>query len=214
MSRIKVWDIPTRMFHWLLVLTFSGAYATSFSPTLMVWHACFGVAILSLIIFRIYWGFKGTQYARFKTFLFSRAAISKYVKALMGHKKMHLHTAGHNPVGSLGIFTLLFLCIVIPVTGLVEYFGFGHKYNIVIHEYGTYVILACIAIHIFGALSSSIIHHENLVASMITGYKRKRNRKQSPITNDHKKTGIVLLIAVVASAVACYFFITLYWITV
>ena len=70
-QRILVWDIPTRVFHWLLALSFAGAYLTAESERYRDIHVVLGYTLLGLIGFRLLWGFFGTRYAQFRSFLFS-----------------------------------------------------------------------------------------------------------------------------------------------
>ena len=92
---ILVWDLPTRMFHWLLVLSFGGAFLTAESERYRDVHVMLGYTLLGLIAFRLLWGFFGSRYARFRTFLFRPREIVAYVSALVKGKAAHY--VGHNP---------------------------------------------------------------------------------------------------------------------
>src|SRR5574340_421185 len=109
MQRILVWDVPTRVFHWLLVLTFAGAFLTAESERNRDSHVVLGYTLLGLIAFRLLWGFFGTRYARFRSFLFKPGEIAAYVRSLF--KGRPAHYVGHNPAGSLAIWLLLGLGI-------------------------------------------------------------------------------------------------------
>ena len=99
MARIKIWDLPTRLFHWLLVALIAGAFITE-NLGVMEWHGRVGLAILGLIVFRIIWGFVGSTYARFCTFIRGPQAIKAYLKG-------EWHGLGHNPLGALSVLGIL-----------------------------------------------------------------------------------------------------------
>lgn len=103
--KILVWDLPTRWFHWLLALSFAGAWFTSESERYSDLHVMLGYTLLGLIAFRLVWGAVGTQHARFADFAFSPAKVVQYVKSLLSGKPEHY--LGHNPAGAVAIFLLL-----------------------------------------------------------------------------------------------------------
>jgi len=211
---IKVWNIAIRVFHWTLVGFFTLAFISSENfPNL---HPIFGYSILALVIFRIFYGFVGTRYARFSDFLYAPAEIADYLKGLfIGRPK---HYIGHNPAGGLMIVVLLLCLLSLTLTGLkadgVKGHGplAGYETSFVsrafadsdekgesgnhkrrsrsgkdysaaeehekeefweeVHETMAYFSLFLVSIHIAGALTSSILHRENLIKAMITGRKR------------------------------------------
>ena len=99
MARIKIWDLPTRLFHWLLVLSVAGAFITE-SLDEMEWHGRVGLFVLGLLVFRLIWGFVGSTYARFTQFIRGPQSIRAYLK---GEWK----GLGHNPIGALSVLALL-----------------------------------------------------------------------------------------------------------
>src|SRR3989304_353344 len=114
--RILVWDVPTRMFHWLLVLSFTVAFLTAESERNRDIHVAFGYILLGLLAFRLLWGFIGTHYARFGSFLFGPGEVVAYVKSLL--KRNPAPHVGHNPAGCVAIWLLLILGFVSAVSGV------------------------------------------------------------------------------------------------
>src|SRR5512135_2268924 len=114
-QRILVWDIPTRVFHWLLVVSFAGAFLTAESERYRDIHVLSGYTLLGLIAFRLLWGFIGSRYAQFRSFLFTPREVAVYLRSLL--KAAPAHYVGHNPAGSVAVFALLALGIVSAFSG-------------------------------------------------------------------------------------------------
>ncbi len=161
--------MPTRVFHWLLVLSFAGAFLTAESERYRDIHVVLGYTLLGLIAFRLLWGFFGTRYARFRSFLFKPGEIVAYVLSLFKGKPAHY--VGHNPAGSVAIWLLLALGIASGVTGVMVFQDIGGDAVEELHEFASNAMLAVVVLHIAGVLVSSVMHRENLVRSMITGFK-------------------------------------------
>ena len=176
---IRVWDLPIRVFHWLLVLCIIGSIiSVNLGGNAIEWHAYFGYSILTLLVFRIIWGFIGSKHARFVSFLPNKKAILDY---LQGSAPRVL---GHNPVGALSVFALLFALIVQVTTGLfvddeIAFQGPLAKYvssSVVsflseIHEGNQAVIYTLITIHIAAIWYYKKFKGENLIKPMISGDK-------------------------------------------
>ena len=116
MKRILVWDLPTRLFHWLLVTCFAGAWVTSTSDRWLSIHIFLGYLMVGLIVFRLVWGFAGGHYARFASFVRSPMAALRYLQDLMA--KRDAAYLGHNPAASLAIIAMLALGVAVAVTGV------------------------------------------------------------------------------------------------
>lgn len=168
-TRVLVWDIPTRLFHWLFASSFAGAFLTAESETTRDLHVLLGYVALGSIGFRLLWGFAGTRYARFRAFAFGPAQVVAYLKSLLrGSPQHHL---GHNPAGSWAIYGLLLLGLVSSLSGYATYNQVGGDLSEALHEHLSNAMLALVVLHIAGVLVSSLLHRENLVRSMIDGYK-------------------------------------------
>lgn len=168
-ARILVWDLPTRVFHWLLALSFAGAFLTAESERLRDVHVTLGYTMLGLIAFRLLWGLVGTRYARFTSFAYRPRQVMSYIKSLLTRSPQHY--LGHNPAGSWAIYALLGLSALAGATGYATYNDIGGHAMEEVHEAMANGLLGLVMVHIAGVLASSLFHGENLVRSMITGYK-------------------------------------------
>jgi cytochrome b len=192
-NRILVWDVPTRVFHWLLVLSFTVAFLTAESERNRDIHVVFGYILLGLLAFRLLWGFIGTHYARFGSFLFGPGEVVAYLKSLVERKPAHY--VGHNPAGSVAIWLLLILGLASGVSGVLVYEEIGGDVLEEIHDVVSYAMLAVVAVHISGVVVSSLMHRENLVLSMITGL--KSDGQNEGIKRSYAWLGVIMLVAVV-----------------
>ena len=168
--RILVWDLPVRLFHWLLALSFAGAFLTAESERVRDLHVAFGYTFMALLAFRLVWGLIGTRHARFASFAYGPKAVLAYVRSLP--TRTPLHFVGHNPAGSWAIFAMLALGIAIGVSGYVLYEDAGGRWTESLHEGAANAMLALVVVHVAAVLVSSLLHRENLVAAMVTGRKR------------------------------------------
>lgn len=191
--RILIWDAPTRVFHWLQVISFAGAYLTSESERNRDIHMAFGYILLGLIAFRLLWGFSGTRYARFSSFLFKPGEIIAYLLSLFKGKPGHY--LGHNPAGSVSVWLLLALGLFLCVTGVLALQDDAGDAVVEMHGIATNVVLAVILLHIIGVLVSSVLHHENLVRSMITGFKSAET--EEGIRRSYNWLGAMMLVVAV-----------------
>ena len=191
--RILVWDMPTRVFHWLQALSFGAAYLTAFSERLRNYHVALGYTLLGLLVFRLLWGFIGTRYARFRSFLFNPREIVVYLFALVKGKP--LHYPGHNPAGSMSVWMLLGLGIFICVTGVLALQDDASDVVGDLHGLATNIMLGVIVLHLIGVLISSILHRENLLRSMFTGFKSVES--DQGIQHTYNWLGVLMVVAVV-----------------
>ncbi|CAM2161648.1 Cytochrome b561 bacterial/Ni-hydrogenase domain-containing protein [Paraburkholderia sacchari] len=170
--RILVWDAPVRVFHWLMVASFAGAWLTAESERWRLLHATLGYTMVGLVAFRIVWGLMGTRYARFSTFVRSPAAVIRYIASLLkGRPERHV---GHNPAGAIAIIAMLLMTWAVGVTGWAAYNSTGGEWLGELHGGFANAMLALIAIHVVAVLASSLLHRENLIGAMVTGYKSGR----------------------------------------
>jgi|PlaIllAssembly_1097288.scaffolds.fasta_scaffold44792_4 cytochrome b len=192
-SRILVWDLPLRLFHWLLAASFAGAFLTAESERWRDIHAMLGYTMLALVAFRIAWGFVGPRYARFATFTFGPSRIVSYLRSLANGAPHHY--TGHNPAGSWAIFALLGCAIVAGGTGLALYNDIGGRWMEHLHEFAANAMLAVVAVHLVGVAAGSLLHRENLVRAMVTG--RKSGAAGDAIGGPRRVVALLLVAAVV-----------------
>lgn len=167
--RILVWDIPTRLFHWMLVASFIIAYLTSESERWQLWHVMAGYTFGALLLFRLVWGVVGTRYARFADFIYGPKQVMHYMGTLLTRHPQHY--VGHNPAGAWAILAMLGLGVLTVLTGWASFNDYGDWIS-ELHEGIVNVLLLVIAIHIGGVVVSSFLHHENLARSMVNGFKQ------------------------------------------
>jgi cytochrome b len=167
---ILVWDLPVRVFHWLLVISFAGAWLTSESETQQMIHYAFGYSACALVLFRIIWGIVGTRYARFTQFIKGPAETIGHIKSLFtGNQHPGL---GHNPAGALAMVSLMFLILLTCVTG---YWIIKEVLDDVmgeVHEATASLALVVVVIHVAAAIFMSFLHKENLIRPIVTGKKQ------------------------------------------
>jgi len=168
-SRILVWDLPLRVFHWLLALSFAGAFLTAELERARGVHLALGYTFLGLLAFRLVWGFVGSRHARFRSLAHGPAAVAGYLRSLLAWRPIHY--AGHNPAGSWAILAILALGLAVAASGYavqLEAFGDGLEE---LHEGLSYALLSLVVLHVAGVVVGSLAHRENLVTAMVTGYK-------------------------------------------
>lgn len=180
--QVYVWDPFVRLFHWTVVAAFTVAYLLTEENVLQV-HVWAGYVVGVLVVARVIWGFIGPEHARFADFVFTPAETLRYVRDLVLFRaERHL---GHSPGGGAMVVLLLLMLAATVVTGLVVYGGdqqagplagmftkeFGESFEEV-HELIANITLALILAHIAAVILASFVFRENLVRSMVTGYKR------------------------------------------
>ena len=169
-QNILVWDVPTRVFHWLLVLCFAGAWLTSESERLQMIHYAFGYSACALVLFRLVWGLIGTKYARFSQFIKAPSEIIGHLKGLLSG---HEHSSpGHNPVGGLVMLGLMLAILVIGLTGYFSIKEFLGNLMSEAHEAIASLTLGLVIIHVVAAIVMSLLQKENLVKAMVDGRKK------------------------------------------
>ncbi|MGH7067587.1 MAG: cytochrome b/b6 domain-containing protein [Acetobacteraceae bacterium] len=195
---ILVWDLPTRLFKWLLVLSVAIAFlASSMHPRglLFVTHIAAGYAVVLLLLFRLAWGFAGGSEARFSAFIRGPAAVREHAEALL--RLQPEETSGHNPLGGWVILLMLATLGLIVVTGLLTEGVTGGAgvlsallpSNLIgpigwLHGTLGFAIIWLAGFHVAGVLVESLLLRENLIRAMITGRKRVR----SPALTDARPT--------------------------
>jgi cytochrome b len=180
---IPVWDLPSRLFHWLLVILVAVSFTTgTIGGNAMQYHEWSGFAILILLVFRITWGFVGSRTARFSDFVKGPAAVWRYANALVrGDSKSYL---GHNPLGGWSVLAMLLALLLQAATGLFandDIITTGPLYLWVskpasdwltgVHRLNRYLVIVLAATHVVAVLFYLLVKHENLIKPMITGVK-------------------------------------------
>ena len=168
-TKIKVWDAPVRVFHWLLVLSFAGAYLSAESERWRLLHVTLGYTLGGLVAFRLVWGLVGTRYARFANFVRGPQAVLTYLRSL--RKGQPQHHLGHNPAGAVAIVLLLLASVAVVGSGWAIYNDVGGEWLSELHDIAANSMLLVVAIHIAGVLVASRLHRENLARAMVTGQK-------------------------------------------
>lgn len=185
-AHLHVWDLPTRVFHWLLVASFIVAYVSNWAGvSYFTWHLWSGYFVVILVGFRILWGIFGTHHAQFVNFVRHPLESLRYAKHLAANKAKSY--PGHNPLGALMVLLLLTVMLVQAVTGLFandEIFNVGPLYGYIdnelslkltgIHKELFYWILAAVGVHVAAVLFYVLVKRENLIKAMVTGKKPRR----------------------------------------
>jgi cytochrome b len=175
--QLRIWDLPTRLFHWLLAVSITGALVTiNLGGGWMEWHVRFGIASFVLLLFRLVWGIIGPRYARFSQFLTSPAKTIAYLRE--SHGARH---AGHNPLGAWSVLAMLLLFIFQSATGLFtndDVMTQGPLAQFVnndtvalftrMHRFSEYLLYAIIALHL-AAIAFYTLRGEKLVQPMVSG---------------------------------------------
>jgi cytochrome b len=179
----QVWDLPVRVFHWMLVIAFIGAFVTNrLGVAYFEYHVWCGYAVLVLVVFRILWGIVGTRHALFRNFVRGPIETARYALALL--RGRHPHYPGHNPLGALMVVTLLLALAIQAASGLFgndEIFNVGPLYGYVskelslqltsLHRQLFWWIAAAAGLHILAVIAHHVFRREKLVQAMITGRK-------------------------------------------
>ena len=208
LERIKLWDLPTRLFHWLLVILVAAAVITAkIGGNAMDWHGRIGVSILGLLAFRLVWGFVGSYHARFSSFWPKPASVRAYLRG-------NWRGIGHNPLGAFSVLALLALIGLQVATGLFsnDDIAFnGPLFNLVskelsdtltgIHKLSINILLALIALHLGAIGFYTLVKKEHLLKPMITGWKDLESTQESK-ANAVKGNGVVALVIALLIALA------------
>jgi cytochrome b len=216
-ERRLVWDLPLRLFHWLLVLSLGALWATGEAGFDWIeYHMWIGYWTLGLIVFRVIWGFVGPRHARFSSFLAGPAAIWRYAKGLAAGTM--IQTAGHNPLGGISVIVMLVLVSVQIGTGLftTDDILWTGPYNgavspatadklSALHAYNFNIILVAVSLHILAIAFYFLVKKQNLVGAMFHG---KKPAAHVPEHEAITKSEIVkALIVVLVSAGLVYWLI-------
>ena len=205
-KRIRLWDLPTRLFHWLLALCVAAALISGqVAGNLIEWHGKIGLFIIGLIVFRLAWGVFGSTYARFAQFFPTPAKVKAYLRG-------EWRGVGHNPLGAFSVFGLLGLLALQSASGL---FGndditfYGPLFDLVskdlsnkltsLHHLASNLIYLLIALHLAAIAFYGHVKKEKLIKPMISGWKETEHGESA------KGGGLVaFILALVIAGAAVY----------
>lgn len=201
-NKIRVWDLPTRLFHWGLVACIVGLAVTGYTGgAAMAWHARLGYAILTLLLFRLVWGFVGGHWSRFSSFIYAPGSVVNYLRG-RAHPD---HLIGHNPLGAGSVFAMLAVLLAQVATGLVgdDEISFTGPLNRFVQSgqglaatwyhkrVGQWLIVALVLLHIAAVLYYLMRKKDNLIKAMIDGNKTADGT--APASRDTATTRLLAL---------------------
>jgi cytochrome b len=208
-SATTVWDLPTRFFHWALVaLILLQFLSGEFGLIPMEWHYWLGYATLALVVFRVLWGFFGSQTSRFVSFVRGPGAVLRYVRETAAGR--HVERVGHNPLGGWSVLLMLASVLVQSVSGLFasddimetgplagRVSDAAVEWMTRVHHLNRWLLVLLIGLHVTAVLMHWVIRRDNLVAAMLHGRGRADGRVAlAPLGR------ALLLLAVSVAAVA------------
>jgi cytochrome b len=199
-QKILVWDWPTRVGHWALVVSFAVAYASAESESWRLVHVVSGLMVGGIVAFRVFWGVVGTRHARFSNFVTRPKQVVQYLKRLLGGEPQHF--TGHNPAGGLAILLMLTLCAASVASGWAIYNTVGPQWLDKLHDVAANFTVIMVLIHLLGVFVGSYTYRENLVKAMVTG--RKLGAANEGISSARASAVIILVACVLA--VVWYFY--------
>jgi cytochrome b len=177
-----IWDLPLRLFHWLLALSMVASYVTAkLGFDWMQWHFYLGYWTIGLLVFRILWGILGPRHARFSSFIRNPSAIWLYLKGMLNPNSAR--TIGHNPVGGLMVLLMLLLVAIQAGTGLftTDAVVWAGPYNpsvsestagflSTVHDWNFNFIIGAVVLHIGAIVFYALYKKQNLVVPMLHGH--------------------------------------------
>jgi cytochrome b len=215
---VRIWDLPTRLFHWALALAVVAAIVSAkIGGNAMVWHFRFGYAVLALLAFRLVWGFVGGHWSRFATFVPTPGRLVRYLRGTPQPGE-HLD-AGHSPLGALSVFALLAVLAAQVATGLVaddEIANVGPLNRLVAVEtglaatayhktFGQWALIALVVLHV-AAIVAYRLRGRDLVAPMWHG--DKTLAPQTPASADTPATRLFAAVLIAGCAVVVRWLVT------
>jgi cytochrome b len=212
---VRIWDLPTRLFHWLLMLSVAGLITTGeLAGEAMFLHFWFGYAVLTLVLFRLVWGVVGGHWSRFVNFIPKPAELKAYLLAIR-HKQSTLH-AGHNPLGALSIVLMLLLLFAQVFTGFMSddeiatagpwvalvpnsWVALATQYH---GDFGKIFLIVLIVVHVATVLYYKRVKNSDLITPMLNG--NKELPSDTPQSRDTVTSRLFALGVLLASAYVVY----------
>jgi cytochrome b len=213
MHTIRVWDLPTRLFHWLLAGCVIGLVVTgSIGGNWMNWHLRLGYAVLTLLLFRLVWGFIGGHWSRFASFVYAPSSLVAHLRG-QAHPE---HRVGHSPLGALSVFALLLILAAQVGTGLMsddEIAFFGPLVRFVSGDtvsmatsyhknVGKFIVIGLVALHLLAILFYKLVKKQGLVRPMVVGDKQLTAQVRSARDNTGTRLLALVVLALCGAAVA------------
>jgi cytochrome b len=183
LRRVRVWDLPTRVFHWALVALVVFSFVTAkIGGNALTYHMWSGYTILTLILFRLVWGFVGGRESRFASFVRGPTTVFQYAAGLLG--KGSERYLGHNPLGGWSVVAMLTALALQASTGLfandeiategplAQYVSLATSLFLTrIHRLNQWVLVALVSLHVLAVLFYLFAKRDNLIGPMIHGHK-------------------------------------------
>ncbi len=214
-KRIRLWDLPTRLFHWLLAASVVAAVVSAqVGGNMMDWHGRFGLFIVGLLTFRLVWGVMGSTYARFLQFVPTPAKVKAYLRG-------EWHGVGHNPLGAFSVFGLLALLGFQSISGLFsnDDIAFtGPLFDLIskdrsnlltgLHQLASNLIYVLVALHLAAIVFYARVKKDNLVKPMLTGWK---DLEAGDPAQSATGGGVLAFVVALAIALAAVYFASGKW---
>jgi len=212
-NTIRVWDLPTRLFHWSLALCVGGLILTgNLGGAWIDWHARLGYAVLTLLLFRLVWGVVGGHWSRFKTFLYAPSSLVAYLRG----RPHPDHLVGHNPLGAFSVFAMLLVLLAQVGSGLVsdDEISFTGPLNRFVSsskalaatwyhkQIGQWLVIGLVVLHIAAVLYYVLKKRHRLVRPMIVGDKETAHETRSSRDDLGSRFLALVLVALAAGFVA------------
>ena len=210
---VPVWDWPVRLFHWSIVALLAAAVVTAkIGGNAMEWHMRSGMTALTLVLFRILWGFAGGRHARFASFVRGPAAVIGYLRSIA--RPPHDLHVGHNPMGGWAVIAMLLALLAQAVSGLFSNDDIatdGPLAHLVskgasdattsFHHLNAWVLAALVAAHVAAVAFHRVALKEDLVRAMVSGRKTLPSRHAASGAGPTANARALLLLALAAFAV-------------
>jgi len=209
----RVWDLPTRLFHWALAIAVIGMIGTGLNAA-MEWHFRLGYTVLALLLFRVLWGFVGGRWSRFRAFIYGPGSLTAYLRG-RAHPD---HLIGHTPLGALSVFAVLAILAVQVATGLMaddEISASGPLTRFVSGEVvslatgwhkaqGKWTVIALVSLHVLAVLFYVLVKRHRLVRPMVTGDKlvSSESGQVAPSRDDAASRWLALVLFALCAGVA------------
>lgn len=212
-SRTRVWDLPTRLFHWALAVAVIGLIATGLGGV-MEWHFRLGYTVLALLLFRLLWGFVGGRWSRFAAFVYAPGSVINYLRG-RAHPD---HLIGHTPLGALSVFAVLAILAVQVTTGLMAddeisasgpltRFVSGAAVSLATGWHkaqGKWIVIVLVSLHVLAVLFYVLVRRHRLVRPMVSGDKLVANAsgQVTESRDDAASRGLALVLFALCAGVA------------